>query len=175
MKKAELQASNDAIRTDPDLISPDELCDNLDQDLENGYGTIRIESSAYPVWTIPVLPLTRPYWFQIVKQGRNFVMPGWVKNGTGSTLPAGSGFLEFPLTVSGNPSDLIPDNSIDPFTSNPVLFRFIGRTPTGSEAEFGIGYRSGTGKYELFALSDVPPNTSSVSRYQFSPVIIVKE
>jgi len=147
---------------------------------ENTYATVRIETSTLPVWTNAADATNRPFWFQIIKEGRGFRLIGWLRNGaigstSASSVPENTVWLEIKPTVLGSPSDLIPDNVTDPLTGLAILFPFVGKTPLGTECMFAFGYRASTNKYEIFSRQTVPPNTTSISAFYINEKFTVKD
>lgn len=163
MKKAALQASNDSIRNDPDFITPDEDCDNRDLTLENDYGEIRVETSAFPIWTTPQSNTTRPYSNKFAKQGTFVTMTFGFKSPVGTTIPP-SKIFTFLDTVAGQPSDLIPDDTIDSFTGEPQRFEVTARTPNGTQIRMAVR-KSPTEGFGFFALDSIPPTSGGAAFY----------
>lgn len=173
MKKQELLDSNDDIRNDADLITPDEDCDNRDKHVENSYPDIRIETSASPVWTTPQSHSSRPYWLQIAKQGRKVTVSGWFRSTVGTTIPP-SKIFTFKDTVASVASDLLPDDTTNPQTSAPFQYKSKGVTPNGTEIQMCV-QRSLTEGNGLFSLDNISPNNTPQSMYYFNFTYLVKE
>jgi len=147
-------------------------------ELENAYPDIRNEVSTSPVWTIPSNATSRPYGFQIIKQGRNDLFIGWFRAGAigginNSSVPENTEWFTLNATVSGNPSDILPSDANDSFTGSPKIYNFTAETPIGTKVMMGLGFTGGA--FKMFCRQTVPPNTTDQSCFYFTLLMPTKE
>lgn len=144
--------------------------------LDTVYPTPIDEVSSDPLYTTPTDAADFPYFVKFTKQGRCVNVQGYVSNISGVSAPNEIIFT-FPATVGGDPNPLLPDDTDDPDTTTPFVFRGEGvKTNDGTRVNILIWDDGGSPKMRISGAFPSGGDTLSENhKFRFNFTYLVKE